>query len=190
MHRCTSPGDESGLTLVEVLIATLLLVVLAAGTSTLSIHAIEAMALSRLQTSAVALATARMEQLRSLDWGYGEASNVLPSSDFATDLSTDPSNGAGTGLRPSPSAALDVNTPGFVDFLDRHGRWLGTGVTAPAGATFVRRWSIEPDSASADTLILQVRVMTVRSSLLVSTSNSPRLRDEARLVTMKMRKAR
>ena len=97
---------------------------------------------------------------------------------------------AGAGLAPSPPSALDVNTPGYVDFLDRHGRWLGDGATPPAGATFVRRWSIEQDTASANTLILQVRVFTVRSSLLVPAAHAPRMRDEVRLAAMKTRKAR
>src|SRR3954454_23037598 len=36
---------------------------------------------------------------------------------------------ATSGLTPSPATALDVSTPGFVDYLDQFGRSLGGGPT-------------------------------------------------------------
>ena len=47
-------------------------------------------------------------------------------------------------IDPSPPLALDVDTPGWVDYLDRFGRPLG-GLQPPRQTVYVRRWSIERD---------------------------------------------
>ena len=39
---------------------------------------------------------------------------------------------------------MESNTPGYVDFVDQFGRYLGTGAATPANAAYIRRWSIEP----------------------------------------------
>lgn len=65
----------------------------------------------------------------------------------------------GGSLAPQTPTSLDVNTPGLCDFLDEHGRSLGTGSMPPAGTVYVRRWSITPVSSDpAASLLLQVAV--------------------------------
>ncbi len=44
-----------------------------------------------------------------------------------------------------------------VDFLDSHGRLIGSD-TAPPGAFYIRRWSVQPLSEGAATCLLQVSV--------------------------------
>jgi hypothetical protein len=113
-----------------------------------------------VQTSTTILASQKLEQLRALTWSVD--ANGLPVSDRTSDLSFDPVTTGGSGLRPSPTTALDANTPGWVDFLNARGQWVGTGTNPPATATFIRRWAIEPlPEDPADTLILQVLVTTV-----------------------------
>jgi prepilin-type N-terminal cleavage/methylation domain-containing protein len=174
-----------GFTLVEVLIAIAILGASALVTGRFLAATANAMAQARAQTTTAALAVSRMEQLRALKWTFDAAG--APLSDVSTDLSTEPASSAGSGLLPSPSAALDENTPSFVDFLDDQGRWVGAGTLPPPGAAFVRRWSIAlPSDGAADTLVLQVMVRRV-----VDAAGAARgARAESRFVTVKTRVAR
>ena len=168
---------DAGFTLVETMIATTVLagalmllgeVVLAATRATG-----DAAALSY----ATVLAAQKLEQLRTL------AMNVDASGLAVTDTSTNTAAVpeaaiGGTGLAPSPASAADVNTAGYVDFLDGAGVSLGGGGAQPTGAVYVRRWSIlalpsNPD----DTRLLQVVVSRIDR------------RGAVRLTTVKVRKA-
>jgi hypothetical protein len=68
------------------------------------------------------------------------------------------------GLNPSPAGTLSRNTDGCFDFVDRHGRTLGSGEVSPAGTDFIRRWSVQR-VANAATTIVQVAVIDVRSQV-------------------------
>jgi hypothetical protein len=94
-------------------------------------------------------------------------------------------------LNPSPAGSLDANTPGYVDYLDRFGNWVGTGVAPADGTVYIRRWAIEPLPTNPNnTLILQVLVTTLRrEQLYTGTGARTRLSDDAWLVTVKTRKA-
>ena len=149
------------------------------------------------QTSAVALADQKLEQLRSLPWAFNTASTPgFPVSDTTTDLSADPPRPGGRRLQPSPVATLEHDTPGYVDYLDANGRWVGKGPSPPPGAYYLRRWSIEPLPVDpSNTLILQVLVTTLRRERVReagSDRSTPRRRfpDDAWLVSVKTRKAR
>src|SRR5438552_10413559 len=86
------------------------------------------------------LAEEKMEQLRSLEWGFDTLG--APATDTATDTSKVPESATGgTGLGASPSGALSANTQGYVDYLDQRGVSLGaTSATPPAGTLYIRRW--------------------------------------------------
>jgi hypothetical protein len=58
----------------------------------------------------------------------------------------------------SPPDTLDRNVPGYVDFLDAAGRWVGSGATKPAAAVFVRRWNVAAVGGDPDTLVLRAVV--------------------------------
>ena len=116
--------------------AMVLIAILAAGVADLFTSAAKATAAARAQTSMALLAVQRMEDLRGAH-----------------------------ALSLSSPAALASNVAGFVDFLDCAGRVVGASVSAPPGACFVRRWSVEPLAASpASTLVLQVLVLSAASS--------------------------
>ena len=185
MATCVRADREGGFTLLEVVIALLLIVTAAAGTATLFAVSLRATSAARQQTSTTALAIQKLEQLRALTWGVDDSG--LPVSDLQTNLSLDPPGSGGPGLRPSPVDALDVNTDGYVDFLDGGGEWIAGGTTVPAPAVFVRRWRVESLSDDpADTLVLHVRVTTVQGA----GPSSQRLPAEARVVSVMTRKAR
>jgi len=141
---------------------------------------------ARTTTLAVVLAEQKMEQLRGLMWGYDLLG--LPLSDISSNLCVTPAASAGgVGLSPSPPDTLLANTPGYVDFLDAHGGWVGTGSVPPEGTVYTRRWSVEPMPTNPNnTLVLQVLVTRSRPA---SGSTAPRLPDEARIVSVKTRKS-
>lgn len=149
---------------------------------------------AKATTFAVILAQQKMEQLRGLTWGFDALG--LPQSDTTTDVTVDPAKAAGgRGLSPSPAGALRVTTPGYCDFLDQFGHSLGgsraDGHDAePAGAEYIRRWSIDPLPANpGNTIVLQVLVTRHRvRGGADGVLDAARLPDEARLVSVKTRK--
>lgn len=181
--------DARGSTLIEALVATLILtsgllamaglVRLAAVTNGVAKHG----------TLAGILAEQKVEQLRALAWEF-DASGVAVS-DVSTDTTVLPESPAGgTGLQASPRS-LQQNTPGFVDHLDGGGRIVGRTSQPPASAVYTRRWSIEPMPTSAGPAVLiQVLVTSVRNRGRADQGSVARLPGEARLVTLKVRKPR
>ena len=182
---------DAGFTLVEVMIAMVVLAILALGVAQLFGVAIQATSSARHQTSTTVLAAQKMEQLRGLTWGFDDAGTGLPVSDTSTDLTQEPPTDGGSGLNPSPPGSLNVNTPGFVDFLDARGQRVGTGAAPPPAAMFIRRWNIQPLPTNPNnTLILQVLVTTVKREAQVPPGPRRRYADDAWIVTVKTRKAK
>ena len=162
-----------------------LLTLVATGIATMVTIAVKAVQAARVQTSSTVLAGQKLEALRALMWTVD--ANGQPRSDFVTDMSTEPSTGGGSGLGPSPANALDDNVPGFVDFLDERGRWLGTGTSPPVNTRFVRRWLVKPlPEHPNDVVILQVRVTTAARS---QHARGARVGQDALLTTVYSRKA-
>lgn len=105
----------------------------------------------------------RMEQLRSLAWTSD--GSLVPVSDWSSDLTTTPPRvSGGVGLGASPVNTLLSNVAGYCDFLDARGLWVAGGALAPIGTAWVRRWSVAPTEALADTLTLQVVVVPVSAT--------------------------
>lgn len=152
-------SDDRGFTLVEVLAAMLVLAAGAIGMAELVALTAVSTRSARAVTSESILALDKLEQLRSLTWGYDATGT--PVSDTTTDLSVQPPTNAGAGLGASPIDSLDRNLAGYADFLDAGGRWVGAGTAPPPTAAFVRRWNISPLPANPDVLILQVLVTTI-----------------------------
>ena len=183
---------EGGFTLVEVLIAMLVMMIMSRGVAQLFGVAIRATQAARYQTSTATLASQKMEQLRGLTWGFDNNGSGLPVTDTTSDLSREPFTNSGTGLNPSPSNSLDVNTVGFVDYLDARGQWMGTGATPPATAMYIRRWNITPLPVNPNnSIILQVLVTTVvRERQVTPGARRVRLADDALIMSVKTRKAK
>ena len=182
---------DAGFTIIEVLIAMVLLSIVALGVAQMFGLAIQATQAARFQTSTTVLASQKLEQLRALTWGFDSSGSGLPVSDTSTNLAVEPPTGSGGGLDPSPTNSLEVNTPGYVDFLDSRGQWVGTGTAAPPNALYIRRWNISPLPINPNnTLILQVLVTTVHRDRQAVAGPRQRLADEALVATIKTRKAR
>lgn len=183
-------AGDGGFSLLEVLFATTILAVAVVGLAQLFVVSTRANTSARATTFAAVLAQQKMEQLRGLTWGFDGLG--LPLTDTSTDISSlAETPTGGKGLTPSPTGALGANTDGYCDFLDANGLSLGGGTTPPAGAIYVRRWSVEPLPTNPNnTLVLQVLVTRNRNRGAADQAvGVNRLPDEARIISVKTRKA-
>jgi prepilin-type N-terminal cleavage/methylation domain-containing protein len=150
-----------GFTLVEVLIAVALLSLAALGAVQLVVVSLQAVTAARTQTLSVALASARLEELRGLTFEFD--GQGLRSSDVQADLSTIPAGAGGPGL--SPGGSVTANIGGYVDHLDHQGGRIGGGPVAPPGAAYVRRWAVATSASHPDVLVLEVAVLPLAAAL-------------------------
>ena len=172
-------SEPAGATLIEVLVATAVLVSGVLSIAQLFLLSASTNVSARHITIAATLAAQKVEQLRGLMWGYDVEGT--PVSDVSTDTSVIPEAVVGgTGLRPSPADALERNTSGYVDHLDSYGRIVGNRFIPPT-AVYTRRWSIEPLPDEADTLVIRVAVYRRERSERPSTA-------EAEMVNVRTRK--
>lgn len=186
---CGRRVEDCGFTLTDVLVAMLILMSGAMAAAGLFIVSAASTRTALVETQTTVLAAAKMEQLQSLVWSYD--SGGAPVSDMSTDLSVEPATNAGVGLRASPVDALDRSCPGYVDYLDAGGRWVGTGPVPPRGAVYLRRWSIQPLAHfPGDALVLQVLVTTVVRDASRITTASARRAPDASLATVRLRQMR
>ena len=190
MARFTFSPSEAGFSLIEATIATGILATALAALGQMFALSVAINMSARAGTYATVLAEQKMEQLRGLAWGYD--SLALPLSDTSTNTALPvESPTGGTGLTPSPANALTDNVAGWVDYIDQVGNTIGGGPTIPGRTMYIRRWSVEPlPTTSSDTLVLQVIVTTlVNRRDAGHVGSTRRLRDEARLLTVRTRKA-
>jgi prepilin-type N-terminal cleavage/methylation domain-containing protein len=184
--------NSRGFSLIEVIVAMGILTAVSLGIAQLFAATSRTNLMARGQTSATALAEQKMEQLRSLTWGFDAEGLGLPLTDTTTNVAVYPPTPTGTGLNPSPVDALERNTPGFVDFVDENGGWVGTGNLPPGTARYIRRWSIEPLPTNPNnTIVIQVLVSPVSDEMTRGESifSRTRMPGDALLITVKTRKA-
>jgi type II secretory pathway pseudopilin PulG len=174
-------GGEGGFSLVEVLVAAAILMTGLIAVAQMFVASTNQNMEARRVTTTAVLAQQKIEQLRGLAWGFDEFG--LPVSDFSSDITvTPPTSGGGVGLQASPPNTLTASTPGYVDYLDAYGAWIGNGAAPPANAIYVRRWSIDPLPTNPNnTLVFQVLVGRI------SPVGPPS--DLARQVSLKTRKS-
>jgi len=152
-------SNAKGFSLMEVVVSMGLLTTVSLGVAQLFAVSTNANRTARNQTSTIAMAEQKMEQIRSLTWGFDLEGLGLPLTDTTTNLGKYPHTADGSGLDPSPSDSLLTNRDGYVDFLDYAGVWIGTGDTPPEGTVFIRRWAIRPLPTNPNnTIVIQVLV--------------------------------
>jgi type II secretory pathway pseudopilin PulG len=187
-----SCGSERGFSLAEVAVATGVLAVVSLGVAQMFALSTEKNLAAKHQVSTTTMATQKMEQLRGLTFSYDATGLGLPVTDTSTNLALCAPDTTGRGLNPSPSGVLDTNTSGFVDFLDARGTCVdaGGGTTAPAGAVYVRRWTIQPLPTNPNnTLVLSVLVTTTAREALRGSGARTRQVEDALITTVRTRKA-
>lgn len=189
MEKSRSLSSADGFSLIEVLLASGILATALIGLAQLFMVALTANTSARSTTYAAVLADQKMEELRSLTWGFD--SSGLPVTDTTTNTASPLDNATdGTGLTPSPATALQENTDGYADYVDMFGNKLGGGTTPPSDGIYTRRWSIEPLPTNPNnTIIIQVLVTRHKWRGSADEGAVRRLPDEARIITVKTRKA-
>ena len=187
--RTRAASSSAGFSLVETLVATGLLATAIVTLAQLFALSTRTNVASHNTTYAAVLAEQKMEELRGLVWGFD--TQGLPISDTATDTSVTPMTASGgTGLQPSPTTALQENTTGYVDYVDAFGNKLGTGANPPQNAIYTRRWSITPLPTNPNnTFVIQVLVTRNNNRGAANDGNVGRLPEEARMVSVRTRKA-
>jgi prepilin-type N-terminal cleavage/methylation domain-containing protein len=189
----SSFSNQCGFSLVEVVVSMAILTTVSLGVAQLFAASTNANRVAHDRTSTTAMAEQKMEQIRSLDWGFDLQGQGLPVTDTTTNLAEYPHRDNGSGLNPSPNDTLLKNTAGFVDYLDANGAWVGTGDEPTAGAAYIRRWAIIPLPTNPNnTLVLQVLVTSVADEARLDLTNlprRPRQPGDALLISVKTRKA-
>ena len=141
--------SQRGMTLIEVSIATGLLLVAMVGL--LSMAAIATTYTENhghLEARTTEYAQDKMEQLLALKYG-----------DTSSNTAVFPATSAGgTGLAVGGSSNPEAPAAGYIDWLDVNGNLLAvSGVTAPAGWFYKRVWQVAPAGANLE----QVTVTTI-----------------------------
>ena len=191
MAKFASSRSESGFSLIETIVATGLLAGAVTILGQMFAISVAENTSARTGTFAAVLAEQKMEQLRGLTWGFDEIGLQLTDTSSNIALPIQSASG-GRGLMSSPANSLRSNVDGYVDYVDQFGRIIGGGATVPPQAAYVRRWSVEPLPTNPNnTLILQVLVTRSRDRGTADSEDGStrRLRDEARLMTVKTRKS-
>jgi type II secretory pathway pseudopilin PulG len=182
-------NNSAGFSLVETLVATTMLAVGLTALAQLFAISVKNNSVAKNGTFTSVLASQKIEQLRGLTYGFDVLG--LPITDTTTNTTVSPETPTGgTGLAPSPSNTLRQNTDGWVDYVDAYGQALGGGTNVPANTAFIRRWYVEPLPTNPNnTLIIQVLVTRNRNRGAGDEGSVTRSPEEARLVTVKTRKA-
>src|SRR2546421_1418731 len=107
-------AGNAGFSLLEVMVATALLATALVSLAQLFVMSTRSNIGSRNTTYAAVLAQQKLEELRSLAWGFDQSG--LPISDITTDTTKTPEDPAnGNGLSPSPQTSLGENKTGWGD---------------------------------------------------------------------------
>ncbi len=145
--------SEAGTSLMEVMIASAILITLMAGLMSMMALAIKTTEnQGHLAARTTEYAQDKMEQLLALAF-----------TDGVSDTRTFPATGSGgSGL--AVGGSIDVNSPTalYVDYLDENGNLLtSTGTTAPSGWFYKRVWKVEYITGS--TTLKKITVATATS---------------------------
>ena len=148
-HNGSKRTSEAGLILVETLVATAVLLVVAVGVMSLAAVAVSTTEdQGHLVARTTEYAQDKMEQLMALAYGDVTSNTAV----FPT------SNSGGTGLAVGGSSNPNAPVAGYVDYLDPNGNLLaGTG--APRGWFYKRAWQISTPAGTTN--IKQITVTTI-----------------------------
>jgi|SRR6516164_6297960 type II secretory pathway pseudopilin PulG len=167
-------NSESGMTLIETVIALALLLVVAVGVLGLGAIALATTEnQGHLMARTAEYAQDKMEQLLALKFCDATSdTTVLPTSSAGGQGLAGcaaPLNNNGTGIGGSSDPTAPV--AGFVDYLDDSGNLLptGTGGVAPNAWKYIRAWQIS--SANAANTVKQITV-TVRVSRQIASAGA------------------
>src|SRR5712692_727720 len=141
-RRSFNRQSQAGLTLLETMIAVVLLLIVTAGIMSMAMVATSTTEnQGHLSARATKYAQDKMEQLISLAYG-----------DSTTDTTVFPAtNTGGTGLAIGGSSDPNAPAAGYVDYLDKSGNPLAVaGGAAPATWYYIRVWQISTPAGTTN----------------------------------------
>ncbi len=141
-HRSFQGRSQSGMSILEAMIAIAVLLITTLGIMSLALIATSTTEnQGHLAARTTEYAQDKMEQLISLAYG-----------DSTTDTTVFPANNSGgTGLAVGGSSDPNAPGAGYVDYLDRSGNPLAiSGGAAPAGWYYIRVWQISTPAGTSN----------------------------------------
>ena len=159
----TPRAGQSGISLIETVIATMLLLVVLAGLGSMGVVGLTATEnQGHLAARATEYAQDKMEQLLALSFNDSTSdTRLFPAPDTG-----------GTGLAIGGSAVAASPVAKYVDYLDVNGSLMASsGTTAPTNWYYKRVWSVAYISGS--TTMKKVTVTAVTRSAVGSTGRTP-----------------
>lgn len=141
--------SDAGLSIVETVVSTALLLVVMAGVFSLATVAMTTTEnQGHLAARTTEYAQDKMEQLLALAFG-----------DTTSDTRLFPAPGAGgTGLDVGGSVNTNAPVGGYVDYLDQSGNLFAPAVTPPAGWFYKRCWQVTSPTATLKQITVTVIV--------------------------------
>lgn len=152
----TSPRTgEAGVSLIETLAATALILVAIAGLGSMGILGMTSTENDgHLAARCTEYAQDKMEQLLVLAYG-----------DTTSDTRVFPAtNAGGTGLAVGGNSVTTAPAAGYVDYLDQNGNLLAVGAGVPANWFYVRVWAVANPSANLKQVTVTATVRTTLGS--------------------------
>ena len=188
LAKSSSFSNSCGFSLVETLVATTLMATAIVTLSGLFALSTRTNVSARNTTYAAVLAEQKMEELRSLVWGFD--TQGLPISDTSSNTAVSPvTSTGGTGLSPSSSTTLKEDTIGWVDYVDAYGAKTSKTENQQQ-IVYTRRWSVTPLPTNPNnTLVIQVLVTRIKDRGEANEGSVKRLPEEARMIAVRTRKA-
>ena len=149
-RRSPHARSQSGMTLIETVVALAILLIVAIGVTTLTVIAIETTEnQGNLSARTAEYAQDKLEQLISLSYADNSTDTTAFPACSATST-TPPACSTGTGLTVGGSSnpSTPVSTPGngYVDYLDVNGNPL----TSSAGWYYIRVWQISTPAGTTN----------------------------------------
>jgi hypothetical protein len=161
-------GSQSGVTLIETIVASLILLIVVVGLLpilTMGFQTTEQQGDTATRTTEYS--NDKMEALFNLNFNDGTTDTTI--------IPANPVGGTGLGGAMAPSSTVGAVAPaasvaGYVDYVDLNGNLLPSA----AGAVYVRQWSITTD-ATATMKTIGVSVTAVQGAGVLGLSPSTRL---------------
>jgi len=147
-------GGERGTTILEVVVASAILVTLMAGLMSLAALAISTTEnQGHLAARTTEYAQDKMEQLLALAYGDSSSNTVI----FPTAISGGTGLALGGAVNADGSLNLAAPADKYVDWIAADGSLLGGGTTRPAGWFYERVWAVTSSSTDERTVTVTVR---------------------------------
>ncbi|MBI2819155.1 MAG: prepilin-type N-terminal cleavage/methylation domain-containing protein [Acidobacteria bacterium] len=164
--------SEAGMTLIETMLALVILFIVAAGLMGLAVVAtVTTENQGHLSARTAEYAQDKMEQLMSLAYGDFQSDTISPNCVLYLVNPNCVTGAAGLAVGGSLNFAAPVNN--YVDYLDSQGNPLGGGAVPPATWFYQRVWIItNPDLGAGPDLNLKQITVSCRTRFQVGTQKS------------------